>query len=100
MIMVSPRRRFSSVPSRGLYPQGCLGEGRGWHSRCETSLSAFSTARNRPGITPVAHQLVVGTVSLVALSPGRREAVMANDILVDVDAAGIAVVTLNRPQKR
>jgi enoyl-CoA hydratase/carnithine racemase len=29
-----------------------------------------------------------------------REAAMADDILVQVDAAGIAVVTLNRPEKR
>src|ERR1700732_3018293 len=30
----------------------------------------------------------------------HNEAVMADDILVQVDAAGIAVVTLNRPEKR
>jgi enoyl-CoA hydratase/carnithine racemase len=37
----------------------------------------------------------------MALSrPEKREAVMTDDILVQVDPAGIAVVTLNRPEKR
>ena len=31
---------------------------------------------------------------------GRRQLTMADDILVAVDAAGVAVVTLNRPEKR
>ncbi len=30
----------------------------------------------------------------------ESDAVMTDDILVDVDATGIAVVTLNRPEKR
>jgi enoyl-CoA hydratase/carnithine racemase len=34
------------------------------------------------------------------VAASKRRLVMAEDILVQVDAAGIAVVTLNRPEKR